>query len=206
MPTGSVFRLSGAEEGLFMPTADGWLFSAPQPWPFQRRPTYRVTEAQKAALTTRLRRSKYLRLFVAFLFVAPLAAIVMASPRMQDPASPLGWTTLAVFVAGVAVACTVSEYLMVSRPLRGLRPVDLRITFGDRLRMQAEAMSMKTLVALAALFLFALAQSAYHTAVPMRGYGYSPIDLAADAAFAFLFLRMLALILVKLALPRREVA
>lgn len=195
---------SGIEQSLFKRMPDGWLFAAPRPWPFSRRLIYRVSEAQKAALIARLRRARFLRLLIVFLFMAPLTALIATIPAMRNPASPLGWIALIIFIAAVLVAGAQCEYWIVSRPLRGLRPTAEQITFGDRLRMQAETMSLKTHALLAAIFLAACANAAYRAAVPTHGHSMEPFALVAAVAFALLFLRSVMLIAVKLTQPQDE--
>jgi hypothetical protein len=204
MAQGSRSLFAATEESRFKRTADGWLMAAPRPWPFSQRLIYRVSEAQKAALIVRLRRARSLRLLIAFLFLAPLAALIATIPAMRNPASPLGWSALVVFMAAVLVASAQCEYWIVSRPLRGLRPTGEQITFGDRLRMQAEAMSLKTHALLAAIFLAAGANAVYRAVVPTHVHSMAPFALAAAVVFALLFLRSVMLIAVKLTQPQDE--
>ena len=67
------FRLlpPGVEGQYFKAVPEGWLFGAPRPWlAFGPRPTYLVTDAQKAVLAARIRLSRYVRLLLAIPLVA----------------------------------------------------------------------------------------------------------------------------------------
>lgn len=195
---------SGIEESLFKRVPDGWLFAAPRPWPFSPRPIYRVSEARKAALVARLRQAKYLRIFLIILLVVPAVALVVAQPVMLDPASPWGWLLLGGLMAIFFVIGSACDSWILNRPLRGLRPTDARITFGDRLRMQAEAQSLGTHILLAVVFFGAALSAAYRVAVPIDGPSFSPVALAAAVASALMFARSMMLIAVRLTRSQNE--
>ena len=52
----------GVEEAQFKRTESGWIFSAPNPWTFGWRRSYRVDDVHKAALALCVRRGRYFRL------------------------------------------------------------------------------------------------------------------------------------------------
>lgn len=204
MPEEADVPPSGIEESLFKRVPDGWLFAAPRPWPFSHRPIYRVSEAQKAALVTRLRHAKYVRMFIIILLTVPAVALVVAYPVILDPASPWGWIMLAGLMGSFFVVAPACDSRILSRPLRGLRPTEARITFGDRLRMQAEAQSLKTHVLLAVVFLAASLSAAYRAAFPPDGPSFSPLDLSVAVLSAFMFLRSGMLIAVRMTRSRNQ--
>ena len=86
----------GAEEAAFKPVAGGYLFQAPNPWPFGRSSAYLVNEAQKATLAARLRRMRrqILRLAVLFMVLAVVVSGIVGTTGAWDALSPAGFAAI----------------------------------------------------------------------------------------------------------------
>jgi hypothetical protein len=94
---------------------EGWLFGAPRPWlAFGRRPTYLVTDAQKAALADRIRLSRYIRLLLAI-------PLVIATPFWMHLVRGFSLFDNTLLVLGLyLLSVHLLEYLMIKRLLAGL--------------------------------------------------------------------------------------
>jgi hypothetical protein len=139
----------GIEGQYFKPVPEGWLFGAPKPWfVFGRRPTYLVTEAQKAALVARVRMSRYIRLLLGI----PLVA---ATPLVMQPIRGLPVVDNVMLVLGLyLVAVHALEYFLIKPLLVGLPLATERMTVADMYRQQSTAMSVGVLATMGAFFLF----------------------------------------------------
>jgi hypothetical protein len=145
---------AGAEEGLFKPTADDWIFSAPNPWTFARRRSYLVTHAQKAELAQRVRRSMYFRLLAFIPLIAVTATTLFLFPSLLRPASVGGWLWLALLTVLATVAINLSDYLTIRPSLAGLPRTTERISFLEMCGRQARSMSVARLATLTAIETF----------------------------------------------------
>jgi len=139
---------AGAEEGLFKPTADGWIFSAPNPWTFARRRSYLVPCAQKAELAQRVRRSMYFRLLSFIPLIAVTATTLFLFPSLLRPTSVGAWLSLALLDALATVAINLSDYLAIRPSLAGLPRTTERISLSQMCGRQARSMLVARLATL----------------------------------------------------------
>jgi hypothetical protein len=153
------FRLlpAGLEEAQFKRAPEGWLFTTASPWIFTRRRTYLVSDAQKPALAARVRRGRYIRLILMISTLLLLSvALIMVPSWLRSRSLEHG-----ALLGGVVVVFTIivigSDYLNVRPLLRDLPRSSQKITFGDMLRSQADAMSLKALWILTLFMLVAAA-------------------------------------------------
>ena len=145
----SRFRLlpRGVEGQYFKAVPEGWLFGAPRPWlTFGPRPTYLVTNAQKAGLAARIRLSRYIRLLLAI----PLVATTPLWMDLVRGLSLLGNTLLVL--AAYLVVVHLLEHLMIRRLLADLPRARERMTTAEMLREQSAAMSFRSLAMLGGFF------------------------------------------------------
>ena len=133
---------------------EGWLFGAPRPWlAFGPRPTYLVTDGQKAALAARIRLSRYIRLLLAI-------PLVVATPFWMHLVRGLSLFDNALLVLGLyLLSVHFLEYLMVRRLLAGLPRAAERMTVADMLQQQSKAMSIRSQAMLGVFFGLASALS-----------------------------------------------
>jgi len=126
---------------------EGWLFGAPRPWlTFGPRPTYLVTNAQKAGLAARIRLSRYIRLLLAI----PLVATTPLWMDLVRGLSLLGNTLLVL--GAYLVVVHLLEHLMIRRLLADLPQARERMTTAEMLREQSAAMSVRSLAMLGGFF------------------------------------------------------
>ena len=145
----SRFRLlpRGVEGQYFKAVPEGWLFGAPRPWlTFGPRPTYLVTNAQKAGLAARIRLSRYIRLLLAI----PLVATTPLWMDLVRGLSLLGNTLLVL--AAYLVVVHLLEHLMTRSLLADLPQARERMTTAEMLREQSAAMSFRSLAMLGGFF------------------------------------------------------
>jgi hypothetical protein len=145
----SRFRLlpRGVEGQYFKAVPEGWLFGAPRPWlTFGPRPTYLVTNAQKAGLAARIRLSRYIRLLLAI----PLVATTPLWMDLVRGLSLLGNTLLVL--AAYLVVVHLLEHLMIRSLLADLPQARERMTTAEMLREQSAAMSFRSLAMLGGFF------------------------------------------------------
>jgi len=145
----SRFRLlpRGVEGQYFKAVPEGWLFGAPRPWlTFGPRPTYLVTNAQKAGLAARIRLSRYIRLLLAI----PLVATTPLWMDLMRGLSLLGNTLLVL--AAYLVVVHLLEHLMIRSLLADLPQARERMTTAEMLREQSAAMSFRSLAMLGGFF------------------------------------------------------
>ena len=145
----SRFRLlpRGVEGQYFKAVPEGWLFGAPRPWlTFGPRPTYLVTNAQKAGLAARIRLSRYIRLLLAI----PLVATTPLWMDLVRGLSLLGNTLLVL--AAYLVVVHLLEHLMIRSLLADLPQARERMTTAEMLREQSAAMSVRSLAMLGGFF------------------------------------------------------
>ena len=137
----------GVEGQYFKAVPEGWLFGAPRPWlTFGPRPTYLVTNAQKAGLAARIRLSRYIRLLLAI----PLVATTPLWMDLVRGLSLLGNTLLVL--AAYLVVVHLLEHLMIRRLLADLPRARERMTTAEMLREQSAAMSVRSLAMLGGFF------------------------------------------------------
>jgi len=145
----SRFRLlpRGVEGQYFKAVPEGWLFGAPRPWlTFGPRPTYLVTNAQKAGLAARIRLSRYIRLLLAI----PLVATTPLWMDLVRGLSLLGNTLLVL--GAYLVVVHLLEHLMIRSLLADLPQARERMTTAEMLREQSAAMSVRSLAMLGGFF------------------------------------------------------
>ena len=145
----SRFRLlpRGVEGQYFKAVPEGWLFGAPRPWlTFGPRPTYLVTNAQKAGLAARIRLSRYIRLLLAI----PLVATTPLWMDLVRGLSLLGNTLLVL--AAYLVVVHLLEHLMIRSLIADLPRARERMTTAEMLREQSAAMSVRSLAMLGGFF------------------------------------------------------
>lgn len=145
----SRFRLlpRGVEGQYFKAVPEGWLFGAPRPWlTFGPRPTYLVTNAQKAGLAARIRLSRYIRLLLAI----PLVATTPLWMDLVRGLSLLGNTLLVL--GAYLVVVHLLEHLMIRSLLADLPQARERMTTAEMLREQSAAMSFRSLAMLGGFF------------------------------------------------------
>ena len=137
----------GVEGQYFKAVPEGWLFGAPRPWlTFGPRPTYLVTNAQKAGLAARIRLSRYIRLLLAI----PLVATTPLWMDLVRGLSLLGNTLLVL--AAYLVVVHLLEHLMIRSLLADLPQARERMTTAEMLREQSAAMSVRSLAMLGGFF------------------------------------------------------
>ena len=137
----------GVEGQYFKAVPEGWLFGAPRPWlTFGPRPTYLVTNAQKAGLAARIRLSRYIRLLLAI----PLVATTPLWMDLVRGLSLLGNTLLVL--GAYLVVVHLLEHLMIRRLLADLPRARERMTTAEMLREQSAAMSVRSLAMLGGFF------------------------------------------------------
>jgi hypothetical protein len=153
------FRLlpAGLEEAQFKRVAEGWLFTTASPWVFARRRTYLVSEEQKPALASRVRRGRYLRVLAMIVMLLLVAAIAAMAPSLLRPSSLELWAFLAAFIVVFTIVITEIDYLNIRPLLRDLPRSSQKITLADMVRNQADASSVKALSILTSIFVFAAA-------------------------------------------------
>src|SRR5579862_2394861 len=134
----------------FKRVADGaWVFRAPVPWMFGRRPHYFVTSNQKSEIEKIFGRS-----FLVWSILV-VASIVLVNGRGSQlvqhalPPSILGLPSL--FLVTLALALVLRwlqnayHCLALSKLLGGAAPTPDRITFHDRLRIRAARQSRQSI-------------------------------------------------------------
>jgi hypothetical protein len=153
------FRLlpAGLEEAQFKRVPEGWLFTTASPWVFARRRTYLVSEEQKPALASRVRRGRYLRVLAMIVVLLLVAAIAAMAPSLLRPSSLEFWAFLAAFIVVFTIVITEIDYLNIRPLLRDLPRSSQKITLADMVRNQADASSVKALSILTSIFVFAAA-------------------------------------------------
>jgi hypothetical protein len=152
----------GVEGQYFKAVPEGWLFGAPRPWlAFGPRPTYLVTDAQKAVLAARIRLSRYVRLLLAI----PLVA---ATPFWMHLVRGLSFFENTLLVLGLyLLSVHFLEYLMINRLLTGLPRAAERMTMTDMLQQQSKAMSIRSQAMLGVFFGLASAMSLAYLSLGM---------------------------------------
>jgi hypothetical protein len=187
---------SGVEEAQFKRTESGWIFSAPNPWTFGWRQSYRVDDVQKAKLALGVRRGRYFRLLALILmYTLPLAAFWHYPYLLRAP-SPWGWLLLALLYF---VICTVSINLCDYLPIRHLL-IDLprsaeRISIVEMHRTQAKSMSVKALATLTLIELLGCAVILGYWFLLPR---HNPYMLAGAVCFGLIAMLFLAMLFTKL--------
>jgi hypothetical protein len=179
---------AGVEEALFKPTAEGWIFSAPNPWTFAPRRSYLVDDAQKAALALRVRRGRYFRLLALIPMLAlPLVAFLLFPSILRTPL----WLPLALFVVVCTVAINLCDYLAVRPLLVGLPRTAERIRLVEMHARQARSMSVKALATLALIEVLACAFNLGEWLLLPRPNPHMLIGAVCLGLMAILFLAML---------------
>jgi hypothetical protein len=182
---------AGIEEAQFKREPDGWLFTIANPWIFGRRWTYLITDAQKPALAARVRRSRYVRLLIMLATMALLIAVLIMTPSMlREPG--IG---IALVAAGFVVAVTgmifVGDYLTIRPLLQGIPRTSRKFSQGDMMRIQYEAMSVRSLSIFAAIFVFATLTNLAGWIASPRASVLALLGIAFSGLFAALFGGML---------------
>jgi hypothetical protein len=186
---------AGVEEALFKPTANGWIFSAPNPWTFARRRSYLIDDAQKADLALGVRRGHYYRMLALVpVIVLPYAALLLFPSLFRAPSVGL-WLSLALFGVAVAVAINLSDYFAVRSLLVGLPRTTEHINVVDMHRRQARSMSVK---ALATLALIETVVTGFIFVQWLRLPRSDPYMLIGPACFGLIAMLFIAMLVAKL--------
>jgi hypothetical protein len=142
---------AGVEEALFKPTANGWIFSGPNPLLFARRPTYLVDDALKAKLARLVRRGRYYRLIALISLIVLLFAALLYFPSLIRAPSLSTWLVLALFPVVSTIALNLCDWLPLRPLLAGLPRTTERISLLEMHDRQAQSMSVKALATLTAI-------------------------------------------------------
>ena len=186
---------AGVEEAFFKPTANGWIFSAPNPWTFARRRSYLVDDAQKADLALGIRRGLYYRMLVLVPVIAlPYATLLLFPSLLRAPSVGL-WLSLALLGVAVAVAINLSDYFAVRSLLVGQPRTAEHITIVEMLRRQARSMSVK---ALATLALIETAATGFLFVQWLRLPRSDPYMLVGPVGFGLIAMLFLGMLVAKL--------
>jgi len=182
----------GIEEAQFKRTESGWIFSAPNPWTFGWRRSYRVDDVQKAALALCVRRGRYFRLLVLILMYALPLATFWHYPSLLRAPSPWAWLPLALLYC---VICMVSinfcDYLPVRRLLIGLPQTAERIGIVEMHSTQARSMSVKALATLTLIEVLGCGVILGYWFLLLRPNAYMLVGAICFGLIATLFLAML---------------
>jgi hypothetical protein len=183
---------TGVEEALFKRVADGWIFSAPNPWTFARRRTFLVNDEQKKTdLAVQVRRGRYFRLLALIpMFALPAATFILV-PSLLRPPSIVTWLLLALFVLLGTVTMNLCDYLPVRALLVGLPRTTERIGIVEMHVRQAQAMSVKALATIALIEVLACALILAQWLISVRGNALTLVSAAAFGLLGMLFLGML---------------
>jgi hypothetical protein len=181
----------GAEEGLFKPTTNGWIFSAPNPWTFARRRSYLVTSAQKAEIAQRVRRALAFRLLAFIPILAMTGITFFLFPSLLRHVTYLTWLAFALLIVCGTVVINLCDYLMTRRSLAGLPRTTERISQLDMYRRQAQSMSVARLVTLTAIETIAFILVLAAWLMLPRASGLLLLNVVMLGALAILFAVML---------------
>ena len=186
----SGFRLlpAGLEEGQFQRLAEGgWLFANANPWLFGSRRIYQLTEAQKPAIASRVRRGVYIRLLLLIPFVLISVAGFLKYPALLEFRSGLSWL---VFLAGCIVlgfVLNLSDYLNV-RPLLGDVPhSSQKMPLRDMMRQQGQALSVRALAIFTLIFVCGFLANSYNALTFQYGGTLAAIGAVGMLVLAFVF-------------------
>jgi hypothetical protein len=144
----------GAEAATFKQMENGYVYS--NPWYIGPSRRYLVNEAQKAAITARMQQLRWvmpfgaiLGLFAGLIVAAVVQSMVKPGPMVWD----IRWFALMLAVVAPIMAIA---YLFLVRKLRpliaGLPPTRERVTWSDRLKVQAAHTSWSWIVGIGAFF------------------------------------------------------
>lgn len=142
---------AGVEEALFKPTANGWIFSGPNPWLFGRRPTYLVDDARKAELARMVRRGRCYRVLAIIALIVLLFVALLSFPSLIRAPSLSTWLLLALFTVANTIVLNLCDWLPLRPLLAGLPRTEERINLIEMHSRQAQSMSVKALVTLTAI-------------------------------------------------------
>jgi hypothetical protein len=145
----------GMAEMPFKPVPEGWVYGAPNPWLFGSRQYYVVTDEQKSALASELRRTWRL-LFVAMIVVIGAMVPMVLSALVQHPFAGFAAAMLVGLVLGAAFNAYL--YRKIQPAIAGLTPTTQRITQGEAFGIQVSVFSRRYILffGLLSLALFAL--------------------------------------------------
>ena len=113
----------GIEEAYFRPAANGWVFSAVNPWMIGGRRFYLVSDAQKEALGRCIRRGRPLRLVA----ILPLLwGALLLAPYLHEP-TIVTWTLAGLLILGFWFWLNLADYIAIRGELANLRPTTERL-------------------------------------------------------------------------------
>ncbi len=193
------FRLlpAGLEEAQFKRIPEGWLFTTVNPWVFAPRRTYLVSDAQKPAIATRVRRARYLRAAVMLPMMALMVAAIVMNPALLTMVKTS--TLMGVLVFGAVgvltvIAITACDHLTVRSLLGDLPRSSQKIGYADMMQSQGKAMSTMAIAIFAALFALS---AVGHTYLALTSPGiHWPVAISATA-FAVLAAVFIGMLVVK---------
>lgn len=182
------FRLMphGLEEAYFKRVPQGWVFAAPRPWwLFGARPTYLLTDTQKAAVAARVRLNRYLR--------APWIAAAAGVFLLVQRKAPewLNRDSILLFAFLWVVAMNACENLTMRPLLAGLPSAAEKISVTDMLTHQTRAVSVKTLSALGLFFPAGAAFYGYLWFATAQWREFTPFVTIFSGGFAIIWFAML---------------
>ena len=181
---------AGVEEALFKPAANGWIFSAPNPWPFGRRQAYLVDDVQKAALAPLVRRGRYYRVLALIPIMGVLFASLFSFPTLLAP-SLVSLSMFVLFTIINTLVLNLCDWVPLRPLLAGLPRSAERISLIEMHGRQAQSMSVKALATLTAIQVLACVLSLGVWVMSPRPSAYLLPGAACMGLTGALFLAML---------------
>jgi MFS family permease len=166
------FSFAGMEQVAFKPTAEGFIYRAPNPWLFGPGRYYLVNQAQKSELARDHRRM----LLVLFWMIVAGGAI--AGPLAGGFAPGPAWATLAfAMLIGLAIGFAANLWLVakVSPIVAGLPLSSERITQADTFKRQMNVYSPRFILGYGVLSLVLLALSVWDGMYGPTGWNLYPV-------------------------------
>jgi hypothetical protein len=176
---------------LFKRVPEGWVFMAPNPWLMGRRPTYLVSEAQRADLGQRVRLGRRCRLAVAVPMLAVMLGLAAMLPTLVYPVSAATWVFFVVATGLLIVAVNLADWIAISPGLAGVPRTSARIGLIEMHGRQAQAMSVKALTIVTLVNALAAAMFVVQWLISPVVTAFSAVAAAGSAALTLMFLAML---------------
>ena len=178
MPTSA-----GLEEARFIRDGDGWLFTTANPWIVGPRRTYRVNDAQKAALVVRVRRAKWVMWGMIVPLLAALVFTFMQAPWLARPETISAWLILGALTLAFAGFVIATEYWCLRPSLRGLPRSSAKVSRRDMFRKLRDTVSVRTIVIFLAIFLLSFLVQAAGLAISSRRSAFDVINFGMSGLF-----------------------
>jgi hypothetical protein len=186
-----MFVPAGVEEAQFRPTANGWIFSAPNPCLFGRRRCYIVDDLQKAELAPLVRRGRYYRVLALIPLLVLLFATLFSFPTLIVAPSLATLLVLALLMLINTVVLNLCDWLPLQPLLPALPRTAERIGFMEMHGRQAQSMSVKALSTIAAIQVLACVFNLGLWVLSPRANAYLLAGVACMGLTAAYFLAML---------------